>query len=195
MSEPSPGQPSDDHDAALARRVAEGSRAAHAQLVEEHQAPVFRFARSLAPDDATAEDIVQETFLAAIRGAHGFRADGTLRGWLFTIARRLAHRQRPREVAVPEDDELEALGRAAGWGATDDPEARLSEQEQRTRVARVLCSLSEDEREILGLRDVEGLSGPETAAALGLGLAAMKSRLHRARLRFAAALRSEVRDD
>lgn len=181
-------------DARLLRRVADGDRAALGELVELHQAAVFRFARALLSDDAAAEDVTQETFVAALKGAHGFRAAGTARGWLLTIARRLALRQRGRETST-EDEALESLGRAAGWGSPDDPEQSLSGEEQRAAVTRALTRLSSEDREILALRDMEGLTGPETAEALGLGLAAMKSRLHRARLRFAAELRPEVTHD
>ena len=65
-------------------------------------------------------------------------------------------------------------------------------RESRAHVAAALTSLSPDDREVLLLRDVEGLSGEETAHTLGVDLAAMKSRLHRARLRLAAACRKEV---
>ena len=83
---------------------------------------------------------------------------------------------------------LPELGEAAGWGS-ESPEAEVLRAERRARLARALDALAPEDREVLVLRDLEELTGEETAAALGLSLAAMKSRLHRARLRLAAQLR------
>ena len=178
-----------ESDADLLARVAAGDRAAARPLVDRHHAPVFRFARALVRDDALAEDVLQETFIAALRGAATFRGAGSARGWLFTIARHAALKLRPRERPLPEEDDLEKLGADAGWGA-DDPEQLLSAGQSREAVTRALDALDPEDREILVLRDMEGLTGPEAAEVLHLSLAAMKSRLHRARLRFVAALRA-----
>ncbi|MEM7608480.1 MAG: sigma factor-like helix-turn-helix DNA-binding protein, partial [Myxococcota bacterium] len=80
------------------------------------------------------------------------------------------------------------LGVAAGWG-TRDPEHLVSLAQQSERLKDALQRLEGSEREVLLLRDVQQLSGKETAQALGLPIAAMKSRLHRARLRLAVELR------
>jgi RNA polymerase sigma-70 factor (ECF subfamily) len=83
-------------------------------------------------------------------------------------------------------ESLAELGEAAGWGAeTDILDALLVKDE----VNRALACLSLEERELLMLREVEGLSNEECASLLGVGLPALKSRLHRARLRFVAHLR------
>lgn len=179
-----------ESDATLIARVAAGDRRAAARLVDQHKVSVFRFARALVRDDSLAEDVLQETFIAALRGAATFRGEGSARGWLFTIARHAAARLRPRERPLGDDDDVEALGAAAGWGA-DDPEHLVSEGEARGAVTRALDSLDPEDREVLVLRDMEGLTGPEAAEVLHVGLAAMKSRLHRARLRFVAALRAQ----
>jgi RNA polymerase sigma-70 factor (ECF subfamily) len=86
---------------------------------------------------------------------------------------------------------LETLGVQAGWG---DDGAALESLARRDLLRRALRRLRPDDREILVLRELEGLPGAEVAEMLELTLAAMKSRLHRARLRLAAALR-EVDDD
>ena len=85
---------------------------------------------------------------------------------------------------------LDALGVAAGWGAEPsvDPREALLDQD---RVERALATLAAHDREALLLKDVEGFRNDEAAALLGLDLAAFKSRLHRARLRFLAALHGD----
>lgn len=162
-----------------------------------HQAAIYRFARSLVRTDAEAEDVLQETFLAvwrAVSGDTAARKDGeaSVRSWLFAIARHAAYRRGRRHVGEPAQHEsLAALGAAAGWGEPQDPERLAAVLESRTALRAALGQLDSDDAAILWLRDVEELTGPEAAHALGLSLAAEKSRLHRARLHLRATLRRE----
>jgi RNA polymerase sigma-70 factor (ECF subfamily) len=186
-----PGEESESvlTDEELLKRTAAGAREAFDELVVRHQAAVFRFARAATEGPAAAEDILQETFLAAWRAAGTFQGRSAVRTWLLTIARNQAWHQRERVGRVPVDDvPLPELGEAAGWG-DQSPEDAAVRSQRRGRLARALASLGPEEREVLVLRELEELTGEETAAALGIGLAAMKSRLHRARLRLAAELR------
>ena len=177
----------DDHD--LITRTALGDRAAFSTLVVRHQRAVYRVARALTGSDDAAEDILQETFLSALRGASGYRGEASVVSWLYAIARHAASRRGRRANQVPhEPASLEALGAAAGWGQVD-VEAAAVLAEDRQRLARALELLPADEREVLVMRDLEELSGDEAATALGVSVAAMKSRLHRARLHLAAYLR------
>lgn len=180
--------PDDELIAATAR----GEHAAFALLFERHARGVLAVARALAPEHA--EDVVQETFASALRAIGTYRpGEGGARSWLFAITRNAARRthRRAREVSTDPSDEtsLLELGRAAGWG--HDAEDALGRLEDAERIARAIASLAAEEREVVLLRDVERLEGEETAALLGLSLAAMKSRLHRARLRLMAALRAD----
>ncbi len=177
-------------DAQLIGRSAAGDRAAFDDLVRRHQAVIFRFARAVTDTAAQAEDVLQETFLAAFRSAGTYRGEAPVRSWLLAIARNKARRLgRPRAGAPDHFEPLDVLGQRAGWGSEDDPEAAAIDVQRREHLAAVLDQLSPEDREVLVLRDLEGLAGVEVASMLGVGLAAMKSRLHRARLRFAAALR------
>ena len=174
-------------DAELIRRTAAGDRDAFAAFVAKHGGAIHRFLRTVAGH--SAEDALQETFLGAWRGAASFREESSPRTWLFTIARNAALRLQRKRVAEPESFEsLEDLGAAAGWG-DEDPERLLIKRESADLVASALLRLADGDREVLLLRDVEGLSGDEAAAVLGLTVAAMKTRLHRARLRLAAEVR------
>lgn len=176
-------------DEELLRRTSAGEHEAFDVLMTRHSAAVYRFARAATDGPAAAEDVLQETFLAAWRGAGSFQGRSAARTWLLTIARNQAWHHRERAGRLPVDDgPLPELGEAAGWGS-ESPESEALLSERRTLLARALSVLAAEDREILVLRDLEELSGEETAAALGLSLSAMKSRLHRARLRLAARLR------
>ena len=176
-------------DEELLKRTAAGDREAFDVIVTRHQAAVFRFARAATGGPAAAEDVLQETFLSAWRAAGAFQGRSAVRTWLLSITRNQAWHQRERAGRLPVDDvPLPELGEAAGWGS-ESPEDGVLRSERRDRLAGALAALAPEEREVLVLRDLEELTGEETAAALGIGLAAMKSRLHRARLRLAAELR------
>ena len=181
-------------DDVLIARAAGGDRAAFGTLVERHGRAVLTVGRALARSEVDAQDIAQETFLSALRAASTYRPGvASVRSWLFAIARNAGRRSRRLDREVPtdtlDDGPLLGLGIAAGWGEEPAGDA-LARSESVEDIARAIATLSVDEREILVLRDVESLSGEETAKVLGLSLAAMKSRLHRARLRLMAALRA-----
>lgn len=182
---------SEPDDRALVAAAAAGDRAAFGTLVVRHRAAVYRVARALTGSADAADDVLQDTFLSALRGAATYRGQASVRSWLYAITRHAAYRRGRRADQVPhEPATLERLGADAGWGQPD-VELAASRAEDRARLGRALAALSLEEREVLVLRDLEGLSGDETAATLGLGLAAMKSRLHRARLHLAGALRQD----
>ncbi|MGB5266596.1 MAG: sigma-70 family RNA polymerase sigma factor [Polyangiales bacterium] len=177
-------------DRDLIARTAAGDRRAFERIVERHAAAVLRLATAVTDDPASAEDVLQQAFLSAYRSAASFRAESSARTWLLTIARNAAYRvraKRGREDLM--DEPLMTLGREAGWGS-DDPEALAIAAERRSALTSALQSLSAGDREVLILRDVEGLSGQEAADVLGIKSRALKSRLHRARLRLAGALRA-----
>lgn len=179
-------------DVELIQRIARGDRAAFSVLVRRHGPALRRFARALA-GEAVADDVLQEAMLDAYRGAAGFRAESSVRGWLFTLARHRAFHHRAAEKRrEAQGATLLELGLAAGFGR--DPERLAERAEEREAVRLALSRLPPEEREVLVLRDVEGLSGEEAASVLGLEVPAMKSRLHRARLRLMTALRETLRE-
>lgn len=182
----------EDTDEALIRRSGGGDKRAFGQLVRKHGPALQRFVRQLVKDDALTEDVVQQSLIDAYRGAASFRGDAHVKTWLFTIARNTACRTLRRQQKTDEVPLLE-LGLEAGWGS--DPEILAIRSEQTRRLKTALASLSEDDREVLWLRDIEQLTGPEAAKILDIPLGAMKSRLHRARLRLAAALRGQQEGD
>ena len=179
-------------DTRLLLRSAEGDRAAFTELMDRHAGPVHRFLLSLGASGDDAEDALQDCFVSAWRSAGTFRGQSSTRSWLFTIARNAFHRQsRRRAGEPPEMDSLEALGAEAGWGAESDFSHRFEVEEE---LSWALGQISEEERQVVVLRDLHGLSGEEAAEVLGLSVSAMKSRLHRGRLRLMGVARQE-RDD
>lgn len=160
--------------------------------MDRHADAVHRLLLSLGATPDDADDVLQDCFVSAWRGAGSFRGTGSARGWLFTIARNGLRRRHRRRAGEPTSHaSLEALGADAGWGSEAD---WFQSFELRDELAWALAQLPPEEREVVVLRDLEGLSGEETASALGLSLAGMKSRLHRGRLHLMGALRQEDDD-
>lgn len=176
-----------DVEAADLERSAAGDESAFERFVGRHEAAVLRFLRGIAADPERAEDAFQETFLSAWRSARSFRG-GEARAWLLAIARNAARRQYRRRAGEPSEHlSLMELGRRAGWGVASGNFARALED--RDRVRRAFAALEPEDREVLILRDLEGLTAREVAGTLEIGLGAAKSRIHRARLRFIDRLR------
>ncbi len=189
-----PGEDETLIDLELVRLATGGDRDAFGRLVDRHQASVFRLARLLARTPEQAEDILQQTFLSAWTGVRRFRGESSVRTWLLTITRNAALTQRSRAVREPVDprpiETIAELGVRAGWGGPT-PEDVAIQNEQQHHLSAAFARLADADREIITLRDLEDLPGDETALLLGLSLPAMKSRLHRARLSLAAAVREE----
>jgi len=181
-------------DEALIEAIAAGDSEALRALIIRHGPVLARFARSIV-GEAAAADALQESFASVFAGAKSYRREGPVKGWLFTIVRRACFKLKRRPLPEPAPEEtIDALGCAAGWGEDDTPESLAEEKEARVALRRALDLLEPAEREVLLLRDVEGLSGEAAAEVLGIGLVAMKSRLHRARLRLLSAMKqSEVK--
>lgn len=160
-----------------------------ATLMERHRDAAWRVIRLRVSNDAVAEDALQETFIGVWRGAAAFHAEASVRGWILSIARRQAARTWRRRVGEPvETESLADLGKAAGWGGAD-PERAAVLAERADHLHDALARLEPDAREVIVLRDLEGLSGSEAATILELSVPALKSRLHRARLQLMAELR------
>lgn len=189
----------DRSDEELIDAIAAHDEGAFRTFVVRHQDRTWRCVRALCASDEAAEEALQESFLGVWRGASQWRGDHAPRAWLLGMARRQAARtwrrraQEPTHLEALDDATFDDLGAAAGFGG--DPESATAQAEDISRVEAALAQLSPQDREILVLRDIEGLTGPEVAAALDLNLATMKTRLHRARLRLMSLLREGALHD
>lgn len=168
-------------DEELVRRSAGGDRGAFEALVARHGDALFRYASRTCGSERDGEDALQDGLLAAWRGASTFRGEASARTWLFQVVIHACRRRHRRRAGAPERHD----GMDAAEAVPSDARAadeHVAAAQLRAALETALSELEDDAREVLLLRDVEGLSGEDAAAALGVGLAAMKSRLHRARL-------------
>lgn len=180
-------------DAELVARAQGGDRIALETLLERYQPHLMRFGLRMCGNRQDAEDVVQESMMAAVRTLSGFRSDASLSTWLYTIARSFCIKQRRRskfapkhELSFDDPDQGQSLDAELDGSAT--PEERASEHELDRAVQVAILGLDEGQREVLVLRDVEGLSAPEVAEVTGLAVGAVKSKLHRARASLRRAL-------
>ncbi|HEY2767588.1 MAG TPA: sigma-70 family RNA polymerase sigma factor [Solirubrobacteraceae bacterium] len=158
----------------------QGDPRAIAMLVSGSHAHVRRFARTLCSTPEDAEDAAQEALIVLYRKIGTLRAAAALASWMFQIVRNECIRRSRLMLRVP----VAAAAAATEPSAEDVALARLEIE----RIVDSVAALPPDQRAVLVLRDIQGLSGAATAGALGLSRAAMKSRLHRGR----EALRSQL---
>jgi RNA polymerase sigma-70 factor, ECF subfamily len=182
-------------DGELVTMASGGDGAAFSELVQRHQEKVYGLALHLLRDAGEAEEVVQDSFVAALEKLQSFRGDAAFTTWLHRVAAnaalmRLRRRRRSPEAVASESLE-ELLPRFDGSGRIEAgahhdwskrADEQLADQQIRRAVEREVQNLPDDYRIVFLLRDVEGLSSEEMAEVLGISVAAVKSRLHRARL-------------
>jgi RNA polymerase sigma-70 factor, ECF subfamily len=181
-------QPEIFDEAALVERARSGDESAFTELVNRYDRKVFRIARQITQSDEDAEDVLQEAFLKAYTNLHRFEGQSKFYTWVVRIAvnealMKLRKRKSDRSVSL--DQELDTgedtlVREVAVWEG--DPEQQYGQDELKTILNDAVASLKDSFRTVFVLRDIEGLSTEETAAALEISEAAVKSRLLRARL-------------
>ena len=173
---------------------ARGDDEALAVLVRAYHDRVHRFGRRVCRDGHDADDAVQEAFTKLVTRPDVVKDPGAL-SWLMTVVRHACIRllrpfRRERPLA-----QLDASSDASADSSADAPidaQQALERWELVQRVHAAIATLERPYREVLVMRDLEGLTGEETCAALGLELATMKTRLHRARARLRQELARNV---
>ncbi|MEM1166658.1 MAG: sigma-70 family RNA polymerase sigma factor [Planctomycetota bacterium] len=168
-------------------------RAAFEQLALEHMDAVYRMAMQLARHPDEAQDLVQETYLKAIRSSGGFEEKGGgMRSWLFTILHNTFYSRKKREkrgpVAVEEFFEADESARAADEPPPAWDLASLDWEHVDGRLKKAIDELPTDQREILLLWGVEGMKYREIALVMDIPIGTVMSRLHRVRKTLADAL-------
>jgi RNA polymerase sigma-70 factor, ECF subfamily len=162
------------------------------ELVFREYAPrIYNLARRMLGNDADAEDVTQDVLLQVVRKLDTFRGEAQISTWLHrvTVNAALAYRQKratrqQRESPEPTDELLETAAPETAvkrWNVSPDEPVLAAEQHE--VIEKAIEQLPEPFRDVYLLADVEGLPNAEIGEMLGLSVAAVKSRLHRARMR------------
>jgi RNA polymerase sigma-70 factor (ECF subfamily) len=187
----------------LVRRLRSGDEAAFAVLVERHHPAMVRLALGYVRSRAVAEEVAQDAWLGLLRGLDGFEGRASLRTWLFKIvvnraitAGRREHRYLPVDDRELEDDD--GGFSQDGWWMTppvhwaDQALDRIAAQDIADRIRDLISRLPPGQRQVVTLRDVEGLPSDEVCLILGITEANQRVLLHRARSRIRSLLEREV---
>ncbi|MGH7308093.1 MAG: RNA polymerase sigma factor [Candidatus Rokuibacteriota bacterium] len=179
----------EDPDAALVEALRADVPQAMEQLVERYANRVYRLALRITSSHEDAEEVTQDALWTAGRKVHTFKGESAFGSWVYRITANAAYmklrsrRATANEIAL--DDVLPAID-GGHFEPMDDWSLRVDEQTLQNELRGVLEGaidrLPPDYRTALVLHDIEGLSNPDIAAALGISLPAVKSRVHRSRL-------------
>jgi RNA polymerase sigma-70 factor (ECF subfamily) len=192
-----------DADVSLLRRLRDGDEQAFVALVGRYHSSMLRLALSFVASQAVAEEVVQDTWLALLRGLDRFEERSSLRTWLFAILVNRARTTGVREArTVPVADagpavDASRFGPSGAWALP--PEHWVEEAENRIDAAKLsqllrggLDGLPGRQREVVVLRDVEGLSSAEVCEVLAISEANQRVLLHRGRSKLRQALELEL---
>jgi RNA polymerase sigma-70 factor (ECF subfamily) len=175
---------SEASDQALVRSMAEGDKRALKILYARHQARVYRFATRLTGSEAMAEEIVNEVFLEAWRGADQFEGRSQVATWLLAIARFKSITESRRRAEAPLDDKVAAVIE----DCADTPSIALEKRQRSDILRRCLAKLTPLHREVINLIYYQGKKIEEVAQFTGAPVNTIKTRMHHARLRMAELL-------
>ncbi len=192
-----------DSDEELLRRLRAGDEQGFVALVERYNGSMLRLAGAFVPSHAVAEEVVQDTWLAVLRGLTGFEGRSSLRTWMFTILVNRARTTGMREQrSVPVADagpvvDASRFGPDGAWSVP--PEHWIEEAEERVEAGKLtgllrsaIDGLPARQREVVLLRDVEGMSSAEVCGVLSISEANQRVLLHRGRGKLRQALESEL---
>ena len=179
----------------LLQRARGGDQAAFGLLMEQYERQVYRQTLGLVGHPEDAADVTQEVFLKVWRGLPAFQGGSSFSTWLYRLTGNAAIDLLRREKKRRGDLSLDDPDR--GWDSqladpTPPPEKSLEQEELRRAVIRGLALLSEEHRQVLVLRELNGASYEEIGQVLGLPPGTVKSRVARARLALAKLLKEEL---
>jgi len=190
-------------DGELLSRVRTGDEEAFVMLVARYQQPMLRLACSMVPNQAVAEEAVQDTWLGVVRGIEHFEGRSSFKTWLFRILVNRARSAGAHEPSDPSIETLQAVDPSAfdAQGQWADPLDRWTEEsEDRLDAAAwvpilkaALDALPPRQREAVLLRDVEGLSNDQACSVLGISVGNQRILLHRGRSRLREILDAEMK--
>lgn len=177
-------------DAALVQRVRAGDYSAFETLVQRHEKKIYNLAYRMMGNQEDASDILQEAFLQSFRKLDTFKGESDFSTWIYRIAVNLClmkkRKEKGRRVISLDAPVLYQRQKELRTVVPDDwsknPLASLENKELKKKLAEAIKELPADYRTVFLLREAQGLSNEEAAKVLKVSVAAVKSRLHRARL-------------
>ena len=191
-----------DADVEMVARLRDGDEEAFVTLVGRYQQPMLRLARSFVPSQAVAEEAVQDTWLGLVRGIDNFEGRSSFKTWLFRILVNRARSAGTKEHSAGLSEELHAVdpSRFNAEGQWADPvDTWIEESEQRLDAAAwapilksALEVLPPRQRQVVLLRDVEGLSHDEACTVLGISVGNQRVLLHRGRSQLRGILEAKM---
>jgi RNA polymerase sigma-70 factor (ECF subfamily) len=176
-------------DGDLVARMRDGDADALRLVVERYQQRVFALIFGIVRDRHEVEDVAQEVFLKVFLKISAFDGRSKFYTWLYRVAANAAKdhvKKRRRRPAVALDEDAQLPHRGHG------PEERAAQSERRRLVREAIASLPERYREVLALRELDGMTYNEIAGVLRLSIGTVESRLHRARARLKRRLESHA---
>jgi RNA polymerase sigma-70 factor, ECF subfamily len=182
----------------LVQRLRAGDEDAFATLISRYQRPMVRLAASFVSNTAVAEEVVQDTWIGVVRGIDHFEGRSSLQTWLFKILvnrARSTGRRESRHLLAGEGVAVDGsrFDEKGAWREpprpfTDEVEDRVIAERSQEAIRASLAQLPAVQREVVALRDIDGLSGPEVCEVLGISAANQRILLHRGRSQLRAAL-------
>lgn len=174
------------NDKELLKKTLAGNNAAYDEIVERYRARIFNVALKITRHHADAEEVLQETFSSAYLKIDRFKGKSAFSSWIYRIAVNAALmklRKRKKHQAVPLDTtDCESNVFLRQRSDSSDLDYMSTRHELRSMLNNAIYSLPEGYQEVFVLRDIDGLKNEEVSEILGLTVATIKSRLHRARL-------------
>jgi RNA polymerase sigma-70 factor (ECF subfamily) len=188
-----------DDDGVLVHRLRAGEESAFADLVRRYQPQLLRLAEATVGSRAVAQEVTQDTWLAVVRGVDRFEGRSSFKTWLFHILLNRARTAASREQRAGRPDERvdERFDASGAWAEPPEPWAdraddRLVATELAERVKALLPQLPDAQRQVVVLRDVEGVEPHEVCRLLEITDGNQRVLLHRGRARLRALLAEEV---
>lgn len=194
-------------DDLLLRALRDRDESAFVRVLDLYYSSMLRLAMTHVRSSATAEEVVQDTWLAALRGIDGFEGRSSVRTWLFRILRNIARTRGQRDARLHLFSDMQASPSPSDGSAPDalfsdalwmkrspDPESLLTSRELRARIDAAIETLPPRQREVIVLRDIQEWTTDEVCNAMGITQTNQRVLLHRARERVRDALRPWIDD-
>ena len=191
-----------DDDVGLVERLRAGDESAFVELIRQYQPRLLRLAEATVGSRAVAEEVCQDTWLAVVKGVESFEGRSSLKTWLFRVLLNRARSSASREQRAgrPDGEVVERFDANGAWAAppvpwSDRVDDRVVAERLAQRVHELLPTLPERQRQVVLLRDVEGLKPPEVVSLLGISEGNQRVLLHRGRAKLRESLSIEMAGD